>query len=145
MCGFCLKLLVFCSRATPVPWWCCFALIVSNASLVKWTHNKNNNNPLCPPGLQKYILTCEINSVILLVSLCWDALAVRSMACIWAVAFPVVSAFSQRQGFVLVHVSCVSMLQGNWSSNASELLKAFWVVVLTFYKPKDSALTDLVI
>lgn len=87
---------------------------------------------LCPPGMQKCILTCKINSGVLWVSLCWNALAARSMAHIWAVAFPVVSAFSQRQEFVLSHVPCTSILQGNWSSNASELLKAFWMAKLTF-------------
>lgn len=107
---------------------------------------QQQKSTFCPPGMQKYILTCKINLGILWVSLCWDALAARSMAHIRAVAFPVVSAFSQRQGFVLSHVSCVSMLLGNWSSSASELLKTFWVVVsVNIFKPNESALTDLVV
>lgn len=77
---------------------CCFAFIVSNASLVKWNHSNNKKSTLCPPGMQKCILTCKINSGVPWVSLCWDALAARSMAHLWTVAFPVVSAFSQRQG-----------------------------------------------
>lgn len=79
--------LVFCSATPVLCWYVVFILIVSNASLVKWTHNNNNKkkSTLCPPGLQKYLLVYKINSIVLWVSLCCDPLAVRFMAHIWAV------------------------------------------------------------